>query len=63
MKSPSRAALSMLSRLVDRGAATVEVPRREGRYGQPSGMIKVRIAESAALAEAARRALRSPTGT
>ena len=59
----------LLTRLVTRAAAflvgaPVEVatkPRRE-RYGHPSGMLRVELVRSAALAEAARRATRLPGG-
>jgi hypothetical protein len=51
-----------LSRLVNRGTALLAEPPQRERYGQPSGMIKVRLAQSAALAEAARRSLHGSGG-
>jgi hypothetical protein len=53
---------NFLARLVNRSAAALAEPPVRGRYAHPSGMIKLRLAESAALAEAARRALRSKGG-
>jgi len=45
------------SRVVNRGTASLdERPRRE-RSGHPSGMIRRRLVESAALADARRRAV------
>src|SRR2546423_999209 len=42
MKTTIRRAIAdALFRVVNRGAATLEPPRK-GRYGQPSGMIKLR---------------------
>ncbi len=59
--------LPLFTRIVTRGASllvgapvrVVSEPPRE-RYGHPSGMIRISLARSAALAEAARRSLHTP---
>jgi len=51
-----------LRHVVNRGLAQLLEPPRQDRYGQPSGMIELHLAQSAALAEAARRALHAAEG-
>jgi hypothetical protein len=62
MKSPIRALFSKFSRIVHRGVASLDAPQPRRRYGQPSGMIKLHLARSAALAEATRRTLHEVGG-
>jgi hypothetical protein len=57
MQTSVREALAPLFHRLVRRPVSNDPPRRE-RFGQPSGMIRVELARSAAQAEAARRALR-----